>query len=98
PDIVDWDDARLTAAVNAELARVLGIRAAPGFTQVIRWDRAIPQYLVGHLNRIARIEAAVARHRGLFLGGNSYRGVSLADCVEQAGLLAERMVQAVQPS
>jgi oxygen-dependent protoporphyrinogen oxidase len=98
PDIVDWDDARLTTAVHAELGHLLGIRASPRFRQVVRWDRAIPQYLVGHLDRVARIEAAVARHPGLFVGGNSYQGVSLAECVEQAGLLAERMVQAVQPS
>jgi oxygen-dependent protoporphyrinogen oxidase len=96
PDIVDRDDTQLTAAVHRELARLLGIHAMPGFSEVIRWDRAIPQYLVGHLDRVARIEAALARHRGLFVGGNSYRGVSLPDCIEQAGLLAERMVQAVQ--
>jgi oxygen-dependent protoporphyrinogen oxidase len=96
PDIVDWDDTRLTAAVHAELARLLRIRASPQFSQLVRWDRAIPQYFVGHLDRVGRIEAGVARHHGLFVGGNSYRGVSLPDCVEQAGLLAERMVQAVQ--
>jgi oxygen-dependent protoporphyrinogen oxidase len=98
PDIVEWDDARLAGAVQTEAIRTLGIRAAPCFLRIVRWDRAIPQYFVGHLDRVARIAAAAAQFPGLFLGGNAYRGVSLADCVEQAGKLAERMVQAVQPS
>src|SRR5207253_6022899 len=45
PEVVDWDDARLLAAVRADLRAALGIAAEPTFHQVIRWDRAIPQYL-----------------------------------------------------
>jgi oxygen-dependent protoporphyrinogen oxidase len=93
PEIVDWDDDRLLAAVRGEMGRVLGIRAAPVFHHVVRWDRAIPQYHLGHLDRVARIEARAARHPGLFLGGNAYRGVALNDCVEQAGVLADRMAR-----
>ncbi len=91
PDVVDWDDDRLIAAVRAELAQALGVEAPPVFRHVVRWDRAIPQYHLGHLGRVARIEARAGRHPGLFLGGNAYRGVALNDCVEQAGLLAQRI-------
>jgi oxygen-dependent protoporphyrinogen oxidase len=89
-DIVDWDDQRLLGAVRAEFALALGVRAAPVFHQIVRWDRAIPQYLVGHLDRVAAVEERVARHPGLFVGGNAYRGVALNDCVERAEALAEQ--------
>jgi oxygen-dependent protoporphyrinogen oxidase len=91
PDVVDWPENRLLAAVRGELAQVLRIRATPVFHHVVRWDRAIPQYHVGHLDRLAWIETRLQMHPGLFLAGNAYRGVALNDCVEQAGLLAERI-------
>jgi oxygen-dependent protoporphyrinogen oxidase len=91
PEVVGWDDERLVDAVRSDLRRALGIAAAPVFQHIIRWDRAIPQYHLGHLERVAWIEARVARHPGLFLGGNAYHGVALNDCTEQAELLAARV-------
>ncbi len=55
-----------------------------------RW--AIPQYELGHLDRVAWIEERTARHPGLYLGGNSFRGVALNDCVEQADRLARQII------
>jgi oxygen-dependent protoporphyrinogen oxidase len=91
PEVVDWSDERLLGAVRAELAGVLRVRAAPILHHVVHWHRAIPQYHLGHLVRVAWIEGRAAGHPGLFLGGNAYRGVALNDCVEQAGLLAGRV-------
>jgi oxygen-dependent protoporphyrinogen oxidase len=91
PEVVDWDDDRLAASVRAELRQALRVEAAPSFRRIIRWRNAIPQYHVGHLDRLARIDARLAAHPGLFLGGNAYRGIALPDCVEQAGLLAGRV-------
>jgi oxygen-dependent protoporphyrinogen oxidase len=92
PEIVDWGDDRLLTAVCAELRQAMGVQAAPVFHQIVRWDRAIPQYHLGHLERVAWIEERASQHPGLFLGGNAYRGVALNDCVEQAGVLAERLL------
>jgi len=91
PEIVDWDDDRLLTAVRGELGQAMGVRAAPVFHEVVRWAKAIPQYHLGHLERVARIEERAARHPSLYLGGNAYRGVALNDCVEQASVLANRM-------
>lgn len=88
-DVVGWDDERLTAAVQAEMARSVGVRAGPAFCRIVRWERAIPQYLVGHLDRVARIDARRQAHPGLFLAGNAYRGVAINDCVERGAELAE---------
>lgn len=97
PEIVDWDDAQLLQAVRNEMRSALGIQAAPIFHQIIRWDKAIPQYHIGHLDRVARIERALEKYPGLWLAGNAYHGVALNDCTEQAVLLAERMAHFLPP-
>jgi oxygen-dependent protoporphyrinogen oxidase len=91
-EIVDWPNDQLLRAVRDELAQTVGVRTPPVFHQIVRWDRAIPQYMLGHLERIAWIEKRLSMHPGLFAGGNAYRGVAINDCVEQAGKLAERVV------
>jgi oxygen-dependent protoporphyrinogen oxidase len=92
-EMVDWDDDRLLRAVRDELAAALGVRAAPGFHEVVRWRHAIPQYHVGHLERVAWVETRAAQHPRLYVAGNAYCGVALNDCVEQADLLAERIAR-----
>jgi oxygen-dependent protoporphyrinogen oxidase len=91
PEIVGWDDDRLLAAVRQELRQTMRIEAPPSFQHIIRWDRAIPQYHLGHLARVAWIEDRVTRHPGVFLAGNAYHGVALNDCSEQAWVMAGRI-------
>lgn len=90
PEMVGWEDGRLIAAVRAELRTALGVTVAPVFHQIARWERAIPQYHLGHIERVAAIERRAAAHLGLFLGGNAYHGVALNDCTEQAEVLARK--------
>jgi oxygen-dependent protoporphyrinogen oxidase len=87
-EMVDWDDDTLGRAVHAELKLAMGVTGDPVFRQVVRWPAAIPQYVLGHNERVARMEALAAAHPGLFLAGNAYRGVAMADCVEQGGKVA----------
>jgi oxygen-dependent protoporphyrinogen oxidase len=91
PDVLDWDDERLLHAVRAELRLAMHIEAAPVFHHLVRWDRAIPQYQLGHLDQVAWIMERAACYPGLFLGGNAYRGVALNDCTEQADILAAQL-------
>lgn len=95
PDIVNWDEARLIQAVTSELRVSLGVAAPPIFHRIIRWQQAIPQVHVGHLERVAAIDACAARHLGLYLAGNAYHGIALNDCTEQAELLASRLAAAL---
>ncbi len=96
PEVVDWDEPRLLEAVRGELRLALGITAAPIFHRIVRWDRAIPQYHLGHLERLARLEVRLRPHPGLLLGGNAYRGVALNDCTEQGSVLAGRLARYLQ--
>ena len=91
PEMIDWPDDRLVNAVREELRLAMGVEAAPAFVQIVRWPTAIPQYMIGHLDRVRRIEARVATHPGLFVGGNAYHGVAMNDCTEQAVVLADRV-------
>jgi protoporphyrinogen/coproporphyrinogen III oxidase len=93
PEMLDWDDERLLNAVRGELRCAMRIEAVPVFHRIIRWREAIPQYHLGHLERVTWIEIRLSRHPGLFLGGNAYRGVALNDCIEQASLLAEQVAR-----
>jgi oxygen-dependent protoporphyrinogen oxidase len=90
-EMADWPDDRLIDAVRGELRLAMGVTAAPGFVHIVRWPAAIPQYVIGHLDRVRRIEGRVAAHSGLFVGGNAYHGVAMNDCTEQSVSLASRV-------
>ena len=70
--------------VRDEFSRLLGIHGSPVVHQVRHWPRGLPQYAMGHVDRIARIEAARQRVPGLYLTGNYINGVSVADCLTRA--------------
>jgi oxygen-dependent protoporphyrinogen oxidase len=93
PEIVDWPDEKLIAAVRAELRIAQRVAAVPVFVHIVRWENAIPQYLLGHPERVAAIEERAGGHPGLVLGGNAYHGVALNDCTEQGEMLARLFLQ-----
>jgi oxygen-dependent protoporphyrinogen oxidase len=95
PDVVGWSDEKLVTAVRAELRLAQKVRAEPVFVRIVRWQYAIPQYRLGHPERVEAIERRAGRHPGLILGGNAYRGVALNDCTEQAEVLAQRLHQSL---
>jgi oxygen-dependent protoporphyrinogen oxidase len=92
PESIDWPDARVRATALEDLRATMHLQAEPVFTRIHRHRRGIPQYTLGHLERLARVDAALARHPGLHVGGSSYRGVSANDCIRNAVPLAERML------
>ena len=91
--ILKLDDQALVARVRAELASICGVTAEPGYVEVNRWMRAMPQYTLGHLERLTQIEAALSRYGGLILTGAGYRGVGIPDCIRDGAVAAERVVR-----
>jgi oxygen-dependent protoporphyrinogen oxidase len=81
PDVLGLPDADLVALVRREMGPVLGLRGSPVLERVYRWPRATPQMEVGHLARMARLEAIVAGLPGLFLSGAGLRGTGLPDTI-----------------
>ncbi|NJO83290.1 MAG: protoporphyrinogen oxidase [Blastochloris sp.] len=90
PQTIDLDDAALIALVRRELADIYGIHAEPIFTRINRWREATPQYAVGHLARVDRIERALPS--GLWVTGSAFRGIGIPDCVHQAQQTVEHML------
>ena len=80
-DMMRLSDEEMVAAVRDEFRALLGVSAAPGFTEVRRWPDSMPQYEVGHLARVAEIERAVAEIPAFAIAGAAYRGVGIPDCI-----------------
>jgi protoporphyrinogen/coproporphyrinogen III oxidase len=93
PGVVDLSDAGLLAVVRDDLQRTMGLTIAPEFVRIVRHARGIPQYTAGHLARLERMEAALAPFPGLFVAGNSYRGVAMNACIEDGVRLAPRIAE-----
>jgi protoporphyrinogen/coproporphyrinogen III oxidase len=90
------DDEEMTATVRAELHDVLGIGAEPELVQIFRWPRGMPQYRVGHVDLVARAEAAVADVPGIELAGGAYHGIGIGDCLREGAAAAERALEHVR--
>jgi len=93
PDVLELSDDQLTEIVCAEVSRVHGGEARPSFVRIFRHRDAIPQYLLGHADRIARIEQQASALGGLVVTGNALRGVGVNDCVVNAGPTAQKVLE-----
>ncbi|NCO66135.1 MAG: protoporphyrinogen oxidase [Candidatus Aquicultor secundus] len=82
-------DDELEFVVKAELKKVMGIDAEPAETWIFRWPNAMPQYTLGHLDRLKKIKERASAHPGMFLAGGSYRGVGIPDCINSGTKAAE---------
>jgi len=89
PGAVTLPDDVLLRTVQADLTRTMGSFGKPELVRIFRHERGIPQYTLGHLDRVAGLEAALRFHAGLFLAGNSYSGVAINSCIAAAGPLTE---------
>jgi protoporphyrinogen/coproporphyrinogen III oxidase len=88
PELCELSDDRLAATAHGELKKILGIQALPRILNITRWQRAIPQYNIGHAARVRRIESLTRRIDGVHLAGNYLHGVSVGDCVKEAQRVA----------
>lgn len=84
PQAMDQSDRAMTETARNEFRQLLGVTAPPQFSRVDRWERSMPQYKVGHADRVRGIKAHVSQHPGLHLAGNAYRGVGIPDCISDA--------------
>ncbi len=84
------DDDLIRIAIE-ELSELLQITGTPIVRDIVRWPRSMPQYHVGHLERVTHIEKLVARHPTLALAGNAYRGVGIPQCIASGEAAAARI-------
>ncbi|MFI0418392.1 protoporphyrinogen oxidase [Spongiactinospora sp. 9N601] len=96
--ILQRDDGELVSLAMAEMSEVMGVRGLPRDSRVTRWGGALPQYEVGHLDRVARIRAAVAAAPGLAVCGAAYDGLGIPACVATARTAAARVLDHLDPT
>ncbi|HEY2147491.1 MAG TPA: protoporphyrinogen oxidase [Pirellulales bacterium] len=92
-ELCDLDDGELERLVTEELTDLIGLNGRPIWTMIARWSNSMPQYHVGHLDRIARIEARVTCIPGLALAGNAYRGVGIPHAIRSGEQAAEAILK-----
>jgi len=92
-ELVDLNDADLERLVTEELADLLGITGQPIWTMIARWSQSMPQYHLGHLERVAQIETLVEEIPHLGLAGNAYHGVGIPHAIRSGEQAAERLTQ-----
>ena len=92
PELAELDDEKILALVRRELQDIIGITAEPEQVWINRWPRGMPQYVVGHQERLADIDRQVKEFPGLHLTGAGYRGIGVPDCINNARLTGQKVL------
>jgi protoporphyrinogen/coproporphyrinogen III oxidase len=95
-DMPPRDEASLLALAREELQLTLGITAEPLLSRVFVWENAMPQYNLGHPDKLAQIDSALGNHPGLALAGNGYRGIGIPDCINSGKVAVEKIKESRQ--
>lgn len=90
---IPWDEGELLDVAKEELRLTLGITAEPLISRVFMWDKAMPQYNLGHPEILKRIDTALEKHPGLGLAGNGYHGIGIPDCIHSGELAIQKIVE-----
>jgi oxygen-dependent protoporphyrinogen oxidase len=90
--VLQRDDPELAGLAAADLADATGVRGDPVDVRVSRWGGGLPQYSVGHLDRVARIRAGIAAEPGLAVCGAAYDGVGIPACISTARLAVDQVL------
>ncbi|MGH9451763.1 MAG: protoporphyrinogen oxidase [Terriglobia bacterium] len=93
PEAAGWSDERLISVIDRELREILGLTQLPAFRRIYRWPAAMPQYRVGHAERMVELERAVRERAGLFLAGNAFGGIGIPDCIRSGRSAAARVCE-----
>jgi oxygen-dependent protoporphyrinogen oxidase len=89
---IPWNEPDLLALAHEELELTLGIKTDALVARVFMWEKAMPQYNLGHPALLKRIDAALEQHPGLALAGNGYHGIGIPDCIHSAELAVARVM------
>jgi protoporphyrinogen/coproporphyrinogen III oxidase len=92
PDMFGLDDVPMLQRVKTDLRELLGIEKEPLFSEVTRWHQSMPQYEIGHLDRVQKIETRLGLLPTLKLAGNAYQGAGIPDCIRSGEKAADALV------
>lgn len=82
--VVGLSDTEIEQVVYEDLQKLLEITEKPDFTIISRWNKAMPQYTIGHKDRVDQLNEKISRNlSGLFIAGSSFNGIGIPDCIDQ---------------
>ena len=93
PEMVEFSDSQLEEISARDLTQLIGLQGKPTPIDVVRWREKMPQYHVGHVQKVTSIEANLQNHQGLELAGNAYHGVGIPQCVRSGQQAATRLAE-----
>ncbi|SDL99940.1 oxygen-dependent protoporphyrinogen oxidase [Sediminibacillus halophilus] len=97
--VVDLSDQEIVNIVLHDLKKIMKITKEPEFAVVSRWKNAMPQYAVGHKERLAHVRTKMeAELPGIFLAGSSYEGIGIPDCIDQGEAAVEQVLSFLSQS
>lgn len=91
-ELLDHSDSKIAQLVTDELQQILGLKHESQFAKVVRYNQAMPQYHIGHLDRVARIQGLLQQQPGLFVAGSAYQGVGIPDSISNGRQAADAAV------
>ncbi len=95
PEIADMEDNKVINMVFDELKPIMGLNTDPDMVKIYRWNRAIPQYLLGHPAKMDLIDNKLRAYPGLYVTGNAYKGIGMNDCVANSYELADEILNVI---
>ncbi|OGW00998.1 MAG: protoporphyrinogen oxidase [Nitrospinae bacterium RIFCSPLOWO2_01_FULL_39_10] len=87
------NDKDMIEMVKGELRDIMGITSEPLLTRIYRWEKAMPQYTIGHEERLSALNQKLSEYPGMFLTGSSYRGSGISECIKDGQLTAESVLK-----
>ena len=97
PEMAEMEPAEVEPQLLEELAKLLGISGQAIYRTTSRWPRTMPQYHVGHVELVQRIESRAATLPNLELAGNAYHGVGIPNCIHSGEQAAEKLLETAAP-
>jgi len=92
---IPWDENELLEIAKEEVKLTSGITSEPIVSRVFMWDKAMPQYNLGHPEKLKQIDSALVNHPGLALAGNGYRGIGIPDCIHSGELAVDKILDSM---
>ena len=98
PELFDLSEPEVETLIARELGELLGVTGTPLLMEIARHARAMPQYTLGHLDRVGSIRARLSAHSGLLIAGNAFDGVGIPDCIRSGQTAAEAVAELFAPA
>ena len=93
--VLEKEDQEIGQVIQQELAELVGVTAKPHFMEVNRWHRGMPQYVLGHQERLSSIASLLQGKPRLYLAGAAYRGIGIPDCIKDGMQAGKEAIQGI---